>query len=312
MAFREPIHFLGAGSIGMCFAAWTRSKIPTYPLNLLVRDHHLQRVKDGCLSISFQQLANHQTTELIKLPVQSITDDDPIQNLIITTKAYQAKQAVESVLGRMNESSRIIVLCNGALSVRDDLSKLLQGHYIPLILATTTHGVYKRKDKYEVVHAGIGNTFVEESADDIGALWNSVGLYCQSVSSEDMQTVLWKKLAANCVINPLTALLQCTNGELLMEPSFPQLQHEIIQEIVQVSSNQDDIDEESLTKFVYQVIRDTSDNKSSMYQDTLHRQETEIDHLNGYIVRKGREFDIDCSTNEDLCLRIKQLTKAKI
>ena len=38
----------------------------------------------------------------------------------------------------------------------------------------------------------------------------------------------------------------------------------------------------------------------------------EIDHLNGYIVRKGREFGIDCSTNEDLCLRIKQLAKATI
>jgi ketopantoate reductase len=51
-----------------------------------------------------------------------------------------------------------------------------------------------------------------------------------------MNVLLWKKLVANCVINPLTTIYQCTNGELLLELSFPELQHDILQEVAQVAA----------------------------------------------------------------------------
>ena len=62
-----------------------------------------------------------------------------------------------------------------------------------------------------------------------------------------------------------------------------------------------------LRNFVNQVIDDTRLNKSSMYQDILSKRQTEIDHLNGYIVRKGREVGVECPTNEDIYHRIKEL-----
>jgi 2-dehydropantoate 2-reductase len=141
-------------------------------------------------------------------------------------------------------------------------------------------------------------------------LWDSVGLNCQTISSTDMNQLLWKKLAANCVINPLTALYQCTNGELFLEPSFPELQHELLQEVAQVAqADNQEVSEDSLRQFVTQVIGDTRENKSSMYQDTLKKQRTEVDHLNGYVVQKGRSFGIECPANEDICQRIVELHK---
>ena len=70
---------------------------------------------------------------------------------------------MKSVLNRLDpSSSKIIVLCNGALSVRDELSKILDN--IPLVLATTTHGAYREEHEKEhfLVHVGVGKTFVEE------------------------------------------------------------------------------------------------------------------------------------------------------
>ena len=55
------------------------------------------------------------------------------------------------------------------------------------------------------------------------------------------------------------------------------------------------------------MIEETRLNKSSMYQDILSKRQTEIDHLNGYIVRKGREVGVECPANEDIYRRIKEL-----
>jgi 2-dehydropantoate 2-reductase len=325
-SFREPLHILGAGSIGMLWAASIRTALPSYPVTLLLRDHHRTRLKDH-LDIAWRR-PHHEQQQATKLslPIQFLDDeDDPekISTLVLTTKAYQAKDAVQSVLDRLDpSSSKIVVLCNGALSVRDELSKILDNTIpVPLVLATTTHGAYQEENNsdndttVQLFHAGVGKTFVEEGSEDLAKLWDSVGLHCQSIPSADMNALLWKKLAANCVINPLTALFQCTNGELLMQPAFPELQHELLQELAQVAQaaethhTDDDvlISEESLRQFVLQVIQDTRDNKSSMYQDVLKKQRTEVDHLNGYVVRKGRELGVDCPANEEMYQRIREV-----
>ena len=416
--FHESIHVLGAGSIGILWAASIRSKFPAYPITLLLRDHDKNRKRveaagaaitsrnnsssegNDCrqfeLGITWNnRQALPEQNQRIFLPVQFIGDDseqlrhnrqqheyeqEQIQTLIVATKAHQAKQAVESVLDRLVlptkncdgdgqcasssdnslpsfSSTRIILLCNGALSVREELSKILplnpangdNSNTISLTLATTTHGAYVSGPN-ELVHAGAGTTFLEEPSslssspslehNSIVQVWNQAGLNCTSLSSREMNSMLWKKLAANCVINPLTSIFRCTNGELLMEPSFPQLREEILMEVAHVaavaietenrqrqeqepslsveatsnnnynsSSGIPSIDE--MLKFVTQTILATRDNKSSMYQDILkgqQHQRTEIDHLNGYVVRKGKEMSFDCPANIDLCSRIAELT----
>lgn len=270
----------------------------------------------------------------VTVPVQYVNDpndkDDPIHTLVVTTKSYQAKDAVQSVLKNRHATSkpsRVIVLCNGALSVRDELLPLLLDDDISLILATTTHGAYREEvinsiskenittGKACLVHAGIGKTFIQDDANDLAVLWDEVGLNCSTLTSAAMDQLLWKKLAANCVINPLTALFRCTNGELLLEPSFFELQQNLLREVAQVAqaccaatgTHDHLLDEGTLRQFVGQVIQDTKDNRSSMLQDVLNQKPTEIEHLNNYIVRKGRELGIECPENEDLVSRILEI-----
>ena len=284
------------------------------------------------------------------VPVQTIHQIQPgaIDTLLVTTKSYQAVDAVQSILLHRPEilspSSRIILLCNGALSVRDELlpclmSSAKNNHHhtrrrIPLILATTTHGAYREEEEVEVetvnagrssisclVHAGMGQTFLPEDAADVVPFWNAAGL--KGSSTSDMEDLQWKKLAANCVINPLTALFRCTNGDLRMEPAFYELQHELLREVSQVAkkasttrvsvehnhNNNSTLDEEILRQFVQQVMDDTRDNKSSMLQDVLSGRMTEIHHLNDYIVRKGRTLGIDCPANEEMVSRVQELRR---
>mmetsp|Transcript_3796 Transcript_3796/g.9960 ORF Transcript_3796/g.9960 Transcript_3796/m.9960 type:complete len:397 (+) Transcript_3796:90-1280(+) len=384
----EPIHVLGAGSIGLLWTASIRSKFPTYPITLLLRDHarnrervtaargsgrgsktnnnHLQtsrhRLDISWNNRNFAHVKDPNEQEQISLPVQFIGDPqhekERIKTLIVATKAHQAKHAVKSVLGRLlppemidckekgdkeyddkfdsafssSSPTRIIVLCNGALSVREELSKVLRQtqnreNTISLDLATTTHGAYLSEPDC-LVHAGVGTTFLEQhTTNGLVDLWNRAGLKCTSLQSQQLVSMLWNKLAANCVINPLTSIFRCTNGELLLEPSFPELREEILNEVADVATDAADEDArakdqdtgvcttvsvptiDEMRAFVVQTIRDTKNNKSSMYQDIItgKQQKTEIEHLNGYVVRKGKEMGRDCPINEDLCLRIAEL-----
>jgi hypothetical protein len=63
-------------------------------------------------------------------------------------------------------------------------------------------------------------------------------------------------------------------------------------------------------EFVNQVIQETHTNRSSMLQDISYGRRTEIDHLNGYVVRKGRELKAECPINEDICQRIQNCSKS--
>lgn len=334
MPFREPIHILGAGSIGVCWASLIRSALPNYPVTLLARNRNNDTTsnsdnednedngKNSCTrEISLRRIHPHGTTEQLSVPQRVVGSQEKglggtkIKNLLVTTKSYQAKEAVESVLEHLQKnSSKIIVMCNGALSVKEDLSKF----DIPLVLATTTHGAYLENDQRGVVHAGVGKTYVE-GMPQLAELWDSVGMRCRSLESNGLNKMLWQKLAANCVINPLTAIFRCSNGELLLEPSFPQLAHEIVGELVAVANSTDSnmageepITEEETIAFVYEVIRDTQRNKSSMYQDiVMKHQRSEIGHLNEFVVKKGRASGFECATNADIVGRIKELERSR-
>ena len=342
----KPIHVLGAGSIGILWTASIRSRFPNYPISLLLRDHETNRQKvnqSNCktnqhLEISWNNRKLNESSQTLQLPVQFINDSkhqhESIQTLIVATKAHQAKQAVESVLDRLlvqgkdtndsndkestdsSSSTQIILLCNGALSVREELSKLLPTQQ--LSLATTTHGAYL-ESPHKLVHAGVGTTFLEDRCGAMVDLWNDAKLECSAIPSQQMESILWNKLAANCVINPLTSIYKCTNGELLMEPSFFELQESILTEIATVATELSKQQPQPQTNqvptmdemrdFVRQTIQATTHNKSSMYQDVhMHHQTTEINHLNGFVVRKGRQLGTECPANEDLCGRIAELT----
>lgn len=265
-----------------------------------------------------------------------------IQNLLVATKAPDAAAAVSSVFHRLDKNckSNIIILSNGAMGVRDEIEELLRGERCDVddqrsqfgtrvTLASTTHGAYRfgnegkayndEQRQYSIVHAGVGSTFVESQS--MANLFDEAGLRATYASPDGMNILLWKKLATNCAINPLTALQNCVNGELAnMDVETSATMDGIIKEVSQIARKDaanhglsDDLikelDYESLSSFVSNVIRDTASNKSSMLQDVLAERETEINYLNGYVARIGGEkFGHECPFNEEMVKRIEGLS----
>jgi 2-dehydropantoate 2-reductase len=159
---------------------------------------------------------------------------------------------------------------------------------------TTTEGAYRISQR-EVRHAGKGRTRVGQPGRMLPPDWFT--RWSRAVPGSqwdpDIERALWLKLAINCVINPLTAIYRCPNGELLRNPDLEIEVQRLCGEIEQVSRAMGRVDvADCLRKSVAQVIRDTAANRSSMLQDVLAGRQTEIEYISAYLVELALGYGI--------------------
>ena len=287
------------------------------------------------------------------IPVELIENDDatstqcgpPIKCILLCTKATEAVAALDSIWHRIqtvdtsSSPVKVIILSNGALGVRNAIYNHFgkkQDGRMQIILGTTTHGAYNSTSSdtnhddgtnyYNITHAGEGSTHCTD-AEFIHTCSQSSGFHDSATLSEiDMNIMLWKKLAVNCVINPLTAVADVTNGQLLdiklhiMGQDMKVMIRKLLDEVSRVAllemeAEQSDIQPSvkeqlsvsSLEQFVYKVMTDTSNNVSSMLQDIRANRTTEIDFLNGYVASIGKEkYRLECPANIEMCRLVKE------
>lgn len=126
-----------------------------------------------------------------------------------------------------------------------------------------------------------------------------------------------EKLAVNCIVNPLTVLLDARNGALLYNYALTRTMRLLLSEIslvirtlpeLQYIPNvQSRFDPGRLETIVVGVANKTKDNISSMLADTRVGRQTEIDYINGWIVKRGEELGVRCLMN----YMIMQMVKGK-
>lgn len=179
----------------------------------------------------------------------------------------------------------------------------------PLFMAITSEGAYRR-GLNEVVHAGVGNTRVgpwkkvnegNKESEGLNQLITSLKkLGMEIARDDDIYIRAWRKLLINCTINPLTALYEIPNGELIVHGVIRDLMRSIWEEAVAVAAREGVVSAMDTWEELLQVCRNTSRNRSSMLQDIEKGKKTEIDYLNGYIVERGKAFQLPVETNRAL------------
>jgi 2-dehydropantoate 2-reductase len=129
---------------------------------------------------------------------------------------------------------------------------------------------------------------------------NDAGL--PTVYASNIATVLWAKVAYNCALNPLSALLGVPYGKLAETEHTRRIMDDVIHELYTVGGAMGiALDpphpEAYLRLFHEELIPPTAAHYASMREDFLHKRRTEIDALNGAICRYGREHGVPCPTN---------------
>jgi 2-dehydropantoate 2-reductase len=117
----------------------------------------------------------------------------------------------------------------------------------------------------------------------------------------------WNKLFVNSVINPITALTGGNNGIALCEPLRSTVK-KIVEECIEVARKEGiDAEADAVLEFVLSVASKTSMNTSSMLSDTINRKRTEIESINGYVIRAAKKHNISVPVNEALYALIKTI-----
>ena len=126
--------------------------------------------------------------------------------------------------------------------------------------------------------------------------------------SPDPNALLWGKLVINAAINPLTALLRVQNGELLERPAARELLAEVAKEAASIATRQGiSLPYPDPVLAVEEVARNTAANYSSMLQDVMRGTVTEIEAINGAIVRVGEHMGVPTPVNRLLWGLVKSL-----
>lgn len=324
----ESIHIIGLGSIGSFIAHSLRSLPQPPPVTLLVHRSSLyeELASEGWkLSLRLGEDGNLQEAKGFdaELLVDSAISD-PIHNLIVAVKASAMVSALEPIRHRLGSHSTICLFQNGLGQIED-----LNEHIFPdastrptYIFGIMRHGVYLRSSTEAILAspdgcAALGIVGSERSSLRepqpqffLGTLLKSPVLRCEKMEWPHLLQAQLLKLAANCVLNPLTAIFDVRNGYIKDNQALRPLHCRLLNEISTVFENLPELQNlprdgtrfsvTSLEAVVMDTIEKTAQNSSSMREDIQKGRGTEIEYINGWIVRRGRELGIDCVVNESI------------
>lgn len=252
--------------------------------------------------------------------------EELIHNLIVTVKAQTTISALESIKHRLTPESTIFFLQNGMGIIEEVNEKVFpdaetRPNYL---LGINSHGV-QATGTTSVIHAGHGTMSIgviprtsmasqTPEANRAATFWAPSSKYLLRAITRtplfaavalppiELLEAQLEKLVVNCIINPLTVMLDCRNGDMLANFSLTRVMRLLLAEILLVIQSLPELQgtpnlkirfsPERLENIIVHIAQQTSTNISSMLQDSRRGVATEIHYINGYIIQRGEDLGI--------------------
>ena len=226
----------------------------------------------------------------------------PCDLAIIFVKSTLTAKAVKSNKSVFGDKTIALTLQNGLGNIEQISDEIGRSN---VIAGTTAHGATMLGAGH-MRHAGSGDTVIGEldgsksaRVEQIKKLFDAAGL--QTKISDNVIGLVWDKLLVNVGINALTGITRLENGQLLNHPSLEHIMEQVVKEGADVAKAKGiKMSFEDPVAHAKQVAKATGANKSSMLQDIQRGKRTEIDMINGAIVREGEKLGIACPVNMTL------------
>ena len=225
---------------------------------------------------------------------------------IVLVKAWQTERAAYQLKQCLADDGLALTLQNGL----GNYETLIQSLGLDRVAlgSTTTGATLLGPGLVRAGGEGIISIGRNQAIGQIEAALQSAKFNVQVV--EDPQALIWGKLVINAAINPLTALLKVTNGELLERPSARALMGALANEATHVAHAENiTLPFDDPVAAVEMVARKTAANQSSMLQDVLRGTPTEIDAICGAIVKVAEKHQLEVPMNWMCWQLVKALIK---
>ncbi len=230
--------------------------------------------------------------------------------VIFFVKAYHTEKAASDALVLQKKDTVFLTLQNG-LGNEETICKQVDRKNV--MLGVTNHGATLLGPGH-IRHAGWGKTYIGEldgkmtdRVTQIAQVFNKAGV--ETEVSSNIHRVVWNKLFINAGLNAVAALTGLKNGQLLDYPETLRLMDALVSEAVEVARKKGIPIEGNPLEKVKAVVEATRENRCSMGQDFDHRRRTEIDAINGAVVREAESLGIAVPFNQAITDLVKVIEK---
>lgn len=284
----------GAGAVGSYLAARFGGR---FRVLAITRGEHLEALKSNGLQIGGLEKARckiEASHELAPLPRNAL--------VVVTAKTTQLEGIADRLRPALAADTLVVLTANG-YEPEKRLASLLGRPAERLLVSLGCHLVrpgvldFWGGGGLEVADTALGRMLQQ--------MCQQVGLACRI--SDDFRKAVWRKLAANCIVNPLTALLRVRNREIVT-PELAGIRRDIAAECAAAAAAVGVTLPPDMPETLDAFILD-SNNVSSMLQDVIRKRPTEIDDLNNAVVRVSAAHGLPAPVNATLAALVKGLEK---
>lgn len=285
------IAIIGAGAMGCLYGA-KLSAVPNNEVYLIdVWAEHIQTINANGLVM--EEDGKGKSFRLLK-GVTEAADAGVCDLALIFVKSTLTGAAVKMNQAVFGPDTVVLTLQNGLGNIELILGEIGGNN---VIAGTTAHGA-TMLGPGKMRHAGSGKTIIGEldgrrtdRIERIAELFREAGL--ETDISDNVLGLVWDKLLVNVGINALTGITRLQNGELLNHPELEAILEAAVSEAHAVAAAKGiKLSYDDPVGHTKAVCKATAANKSSMLQDILNGKQTEINMINGAIVREGKQVGV--------------------
>jgi 2-dehydropantoate 2-reductase len=296
---------LGAGALGSLVGA-RLSHTDAETVLLSTNAEHMRTIRnEGLLVEELDGTISRHALQCCDAPSQVAAVPDLV---IVLVKSHATEAAVKSVEGFRRDSTVFLTLQNGMGNWERIAGVVGEGS----VLAGTTAQGATLVAPGRIRHGGAGATHIGEvhgaaskRVARVVDLFRRAGL--DAHSSDHVEQLLWEKLIVNVGINAITALTGGRNGVVADFEAARDVSMEAVAEALAVAEAKGATVSSGMAERVLAIARATSVNRSSMGQDVDRCRKTEIDAINGAVVRFAEEAGVDVPVNRTLTRLVRTL-----
>jgi 2-dehydropantoate 2-reductase len=277
---------MGAGAVGCFYGALLHKA--GHEVVLIGRPALVEAVRAQGLRLQAQG-----TEELLPLRADSSPQAVEGADLVLfCVKSGDTESTGASIKPFLAPHCAVLCMQNGADNA-ERLSRVLQREAI----AVAVYVAVGMAGPGHVVHYGRNELVMGASAQSAATaqMLNAAGI-STTVTPRILDT-LWTKLTINCAWNPLSALTQLPYGELIQRPGITETMRAVVAECQAVAAAADIRLPESIWDDTFRIGQSMAGQRSSTAHDVARGRRSEIDFINGYVVREGERLGVATPVN---------------
>jgi 2-dehydropantoate 2-reductase len=295
------IAVVGAGAIGSLFGAMLAKA--GHHITLIGRADYVAAVaRDG---LRLQRSSVEQRVEV--LATTEIAGIRGAGLVLLCVKSMDTDEAARQMAPHLAAEAVILSLQNG-VDNPERIRVHLRNRVVPVLVYAGANipapGIVQHTAGNSVVIGQLAGDQPDVAMlEGIAALFGSAGIDARI--SADISSELWTKLVMNCAYNVISALSGARYGEMAALPEIRDVMRAAVDEVAQVARAKGVRLPGDIAERAIKLADTMPTTTSSTAQDFARGRKTEVDHLNGYVVRSGEAFGIVTPVNRTLTALMK-------